>query len=114
MTAATPLEPATRKGAVRARMWQDLMTAHDAGRVRVTEIRASDYCGPEALTTDSAHVGKRFVEPLLAGKTAYVVGDPDAPHSWTAVGDIAATAVAVLESESGWGRPWVVPTAAPR
>ena len=114
MTAATPLRPTTRKGAVRARMWEDLVAAHRAGRVRVTEIRASDYCGPEALSTASAHAGKRFVEPLLAGRTAHVVGDPDAPHSWTAVDDIAATAVAVIGSESGWGRPWVVPTEPPR
>lgn len=114
MTASTPLRPTSRKGAVRARMWEDLMAAHRAGRVRATEIRASDYCGPESLATDSAHVGRRFVQPLLAGKTAYVVGDPDAPHTWTAVGDIAATAVAVLGSESGFGRPWVVPSAAPR
>ncbi|GAB2607354.1 NAD-dependent epimerase/dehydratase family protein [Pseudactinotalea suaedae] len=114
MTASTPLRPTTRKGAVRARMWEQLTEVHRAGRVRVTEIRASDYYGPESLSTDSAHLGKRFVMPLLAGRTAWVIGDPDAPHSWTAVGDIAATTAAAIASEHGWGRAWVVPTAAPR
>jgi nucleoside-diphosphate-sugar epimerase len=114
MTASTPLEPATRKGAVRARMWEKLMAAHRAGRVRVTEIRASDYCGPESLETQSAHLGARFVDPILAGKTAHVVGDPDAPHTWTAVADIAATVMAVLTSDAGWGRAWIVPTEPPR
>lgn len=114
MTAAEPLRPTTRKGAVRTRLWEELLDAHRAGRVQTTEIRASDYYGPEALTTDLAHAGRRLVEPVLAGRTAYVVGDPDAPHSWTAVGDIAATAVAAIGSDHAWGRPWIVPTDEPR
>lgn len=114
MTAAEPLRPVTRKGTVRARMWDELLEAQRAGRLRATEIRASDYYGPESLATDGAHAGRRLVEPVLAGKTAWVAGAPDAPHSWTAVGDIAATAVAALGSERAWGRPWIVPTDAPR
>jgi len=114
MTAAEPLRPHTRKGAVRARMWQELAEAHEAGDLRATEIRASDYYGPEALTTDGAHAGRRLVDPVLAGRTAWVVGRPEAPHSWSAVGDIAATAVAAVTSERAWGRPWVVPTPEPR
>lgn len=114
MTAAEPLRPATRKGAVRAGMWEELAAAHRAGDLRATEIRAADYYGPEALTTDGAHAGRRLVDPVLAGRTAWVVGRPDAPHSWTAVGDIAATAVAALSSDQAWGRPWIVPTDAPR
>lgn len=113
MTADLPLAPSTRKGAVRARMWEELRTAHVAGSIRATELRASDYYGPESLATASAHAGARLVDPVLAGKPAYVVGDPDAPHSWTAVGDIAATAMAVLGSDTAWGRPWIVPTDAP-
>lgn len=114
MTAAEPLRPSTRKGAVRARIWEELLAAHQAGDLRATEIRASDYYGPQALTTDGAHAGRRLVDPVLAGRTAWVLGEPDAPHSWTAVGDIAATAVVALTSGQAWGRPWVVPTDAPR
>jgi hypothetical protein len=36
----------TRKGRIRARMARDLMAAHDAGRVRVTVGRASDFRAP--------------------------------------------------------------------
>lgn len=114
MTADVPLAPSSRKGAVRARLWDELLAAHDAGRLRATELRASDYYGPEALATDGAHAGARLVTPVLAGKTAYVIGAPDAPHSWTAVGDIAAAAAAALRSDVAWGRPWIVPTDAPR
>ncbi len=114
MTADGPLDPPTRKGAVRAALWDELLAAHRAGRVRATEVRASDYIGPEALTTEGAHAGRRLVTPVLAGRTAFVFGQPDAPHSWTAVSDIAATVVAAIGSDEAWGRPWVVPTAEPR
>ena len=54
------------------------------------------------------------MDPILAGRTAQVVGEPDAPHTWTAVGDIADTVMAVLDSDDGWGRAWIVPTEPPR
>jgi nucleoside-diphosphate-sugar epimerase len=44
----TPLRPSDHKGALRAAMWRDALAAHEAGRVRVTEARASDYLGPTA------------------------------------------------------------------
>ena len=48
MTEATPLAATGRKGQVRARVWQDALAAHQAGRVRVAEVRASDFVGPGA------------------------------------------------------------------
>lgn len=113
MTADTPLDPPTRKGAVRVQIWHELLAAHESGRLRAAEVRASDYVGREAVGA-SAHAGRLLLTPVLAGRTASVVGDPDAVHSWTAVADIARTTVAVLGDPSAWGRGWVVPTAAPR
>src|SRR6266536_1896491 len=46
MTEDTPLASTGRKGRVRTRMWLDALAAHDAGRVRATEARASDFIGP--------------------------------------------------------------------
>src|SRR5258708_6695712 len=48
MTEATPLAATGKKGMVRARMWRDALAAHDAGRIKAVEIRASDYVGPGA------------------------------------------------------------------
>ncbi|MFV0407836.1 MAG: NAD-dependent epimerase [Propioniciclava sp.] len=112
MTADTPLDPPSRKGAVRADVWRRLIRAHTAGLIRAAEVRASDYVGPEAAAS-TAHAGGRFVDPILTGRTAWVLGDPDVRHSWAAVGDIARTAVAVID-QAAWGRPWVVPTTVPR
>ncbi|MFV0429756.1 MAG: NAD(P)-binding domain-containing protein [Arachnia sp.] len=111
MTADVPLDPPSRKGAVRTALWDTLLQAHASGRVRATEIRASDYVGPEAADS-GAHAGRRFVGPVLAGRTAWVLGDPEAPHSWATVSDIAATAIAAADAEA-WGRPWIVPSEPP-
>ncbi|GIG85759.1 NAD-dependent epimerase/dehydratase family protein [Plantactinospora endophytica] len=109
ITEAAPLRPYGHKGEVRARMWQDALAAHEAGRVRVTEVRGSDYLGAGAQTL----VTRLVVPKVLAGRPAYVPADLDAPHSWTYVGDVARTLVAVAADERAWGRPWHVPSQPP-
>src|SRR6516225_2568439 len=51
MTEQTPLAATGPKGRVRARVWQDALAAHRAGRVRATEVRAADFVGPGAEST---------------------------------------------------------------
>ena len=109
MTERTPLRPASAKAAVRVKMWQDALAAHEAGRIRATEVRGSDYLGAGAKTlfTD-------FILPsMLAGKTVRTPGDPDAPHSWTYTGDMARMLVTAAADERAWGKAWHVPTAPP-
>jgi nucleoside-diphosphate-sugar epimerase len=111
MTEDDQLVATGTKGRVRAAMWSDVLAAHRAGRVRVTEARASDFFGPGVVET--SFFG-RNVAALLAEKRIYTVGDPDVPHSWTYVPDVGR-ALAVLGTDGrAWGRPWHVPTAPPR
>jgi nucleoside-diphosphate-sugar epimerase len=107
----TPLRPSDHKGALRARMWHEALAAHEAGRVRVTEARASDYIGPTAPTASGLLA--RYAEATLAGRPAMVFGDPDAPHTWTAVDDIAATLAVLGRDERAWGSAWLVPSNPP-
>lgn len=111
MRATDPLDPPSIKGGVRAAMWADALSAHNQGRVRVTEARASDFIGPEL--GDTAHFGDRVINRILKGKSIQVVGDPDAAHSWTAVADVARTLVTLATNDRAWGRAWHVPTVAP-
>lgn len=110
MTEADPLAATGRKGRIRARMWTEALAAHRAGRLRACEARASDYFGPEVL---ASHVGERVVPRLLAGRSVRVVGDPDAPHSWTYVPDVGRTLATLGTSPPAWGRPWHVPSNPP-
>jgi nucleoside-diphosphate-sugar epimerase len=107
----TPLRPSDHKGALRARMWQEALAAHEAGRVRVTEARASDYIGPTAPAASGLLA--RYAEATLAGRPAMVFGDPDAPHTWTAIDDIAATLEVLGRDERAWGSAWLVPSNPP-
>ncbi len=109
MTPDLPLAAGYSKGQVRAQMWQDALAAHQAGRVRAVEVRASDYVGPGA----ESHLD-RAVPVLLAGKKVRVLGDPDAQHSWTHTEDMAATLVAVAGRPDSWGQPWHAPCTAVR
>jgi len=111
MTEDLPAAPVGRKGRVRAKMWSDALAAHEAGRARVTELRAADYFGPGA--GDQTPVGTRFVPPLLAGKRVTFLGDPAAPHSWTYLPDVARALATAGTDERARGRAWNVPTNPP-
>ena len=39
-------------------------------------------------------------------KDVKVLGDPDAPRSWSYTGDVARTLIACADDERAWGRPW--------
>lgn len=107
MTERTPLSATGVKGRVRVGMWRDALAAHEAGRVRVTEVRASDFVGSGAKTLFAELV----LPAVLAGRRVWVPADLDAPHSYTYLGDVARLLVTVAGDERGWGRPWHVPSA---
>lgn len=105
---------AVGKGTVRGQMWRDALKAHQAGRVRVTELRASDYFGADARAGMS-YVNTYVLRPAVAGKPIRLMfGDPDALHSWTYLADIGELAATLATDDRSWGRAWHVPTAAPR
>ena len=110
MTETSPLDPVEVKGRVRAAVWEKLFLAHLDGRLRAVEVRASDYMGPGAGAT--SQLGTRFFEPVIAGRTAWVVGDPGAEHSWSYLDDIAATLKAAIRYGGQWGKAWHVPSTA--
>ena len=113
MTEETPLSPHGTKGEIRSRMWLDALAAHEAGRLRATELRASDYFGPGA-SAGTSYLNQYVIGPAAAGRTVrLVMGEPDVPHSWTYLDDIGALAAVLATDERSWGRAWHVPTAAP-
>jgi nucleoside-diphosphate-sugar epimerase len=110
MTEATPLAATGRKGRVRARVWQEALAAHEAGRVRVTEVRASDFVGPGA---ESA-LGERILRRVRQGKSVSVLGRADRPHTWSFTDDVARMLVVAGTEPKAWGRAWHVPSNEPR
>ena len=104
ITQKTPLAATHPKLRMRAQMWQDALAAAEAGRIRTTEVRASDYIEQNGLL--SFGVG----QPLLAGRRAYIPAPLDVPHSWTSIRDCARTLATVATDERAYGQAWLVPT----
>jgi nucleoside-diphosphate-sugar epimerase len=104
MTQKTPLAATHPKLRLRAEMWAGALAAHEAGRIRATEVRASDYIEANGLL--SLGLGKA----LLAGRRAYVPAPLDMPHSWTSISDCARALVTVAADERALGQAWLVPT----
>jgi nucleoside-diphosphate-sugar epimerase len=107
ITERTPLTATHPKLRLRADMWRDALAAHEAGRIRATEVRASDYI--EANSIFSFALGK----PLRAGRRAFSPAPLDVPHSWSSVTDVAATLVTASTDERALGKAWLAPTNPP-
>ncbi|GHF28330.1 NAD-dependent epimerase [Streptomyces mashuensis] len=112
LTEDLPLAATGPKGRVRAAVWEQARTLHEQGRVKAVEVRASDFFGPGV--TDGGHLAARVMPRLLHGRPVSVLGDPDAPHSWTYLPDVARVMAEVAGDERAWGRAWHVPTEPPQ
>ena len=93
MTETTPPAGANPKLKLRAQMWRDALAAHEAGRIRATEVRSSDIL--QGTGVFSATMAK----PLLAGRRAVLPMPLDHPHTFTSVNDVAAALVTVASDE---------------
>jgi nucleoside-diphosphate-sugar epimerase len=108
MTESTPLAPITTKGRVRTRMWTDALAAHDAGRVRVTEIRASDFLGAAAGSVFNFVATRQ----ILAGEPVLYPAPVDVEHAWTATADVGRALARIGLDDRAFGRAWHVPNVA--
>lgn len=108
ITEDLPYAATTRKGRIRAHMAEELLAAHAAGKVRVAIGRASDFFGPEVLNSAA---GERLFSPAIAGKTVQVLGNPDLPHTYTYMADIAKGLVLLGERPEALGQAWHLPSA---
>jgi len=111
MVAGQPDAATDHKGRLRAGMWAEAKSRHEAGRLRAVEVRGADYVG--AGVGANGHI-TRHLATATKGKAAWVIGKPDLPHSWTDVADMARTLVAVADRPEAWGQVWHAPTGAPR
>jgi nucleoside-diphosphate-sugar epimerase len=113
MDETTPASPCSRKGATRALLAASLQEAVRRGDVRAVTGRASDFFGPGGAMTA---FGERFWTRLFAGKGAEVLGNPDTPHTYHFIPDVAAGLAALGEagdeaSGATTGVRWILPCA---
>jgi nucleoside-diphosphate-sugar epimerase len=107
MTEDLPLAATTVKGRTRAAMTAELLAAAGAGRVRIAVGRASDFFGPGI--TQGSTLGERVFGNALAGRRADFIGNPDLPHTYSYVPDIAAGLATLGTDARAAGQVWHLP-----
>ena len=110
ITEATPETPTSRKGIVRREIVRRLLDAHTAGRAQVTVGRLSDYYGPHSTNSMIDSLG---IEPAVKGKDPRALLDPDQPHTFHYLPDVARAFATLVEEPTADGRVWILPAAPP-
>lgn len=103
-----PYAANTRKGKVRAEMADQLMSAHQAGKLRVAVGRGSDFYGPGVLEST---LGDRVFYPMLAGKAASATGNIELPHTYTYIEDFGTGLAMLGQADNALGQTWHIPNA---
>jgi nucleoside-diphosphate-sugar epimerase len=106
LTEDLPLKATWANGVARAKVWQENKALNDAGKLRVTEVRGSDYI----CANEQSRMGDRVVPNLIAGKAIQLLGAIDQPHTWTDPDDVAKLMITLAEDDRSWGKPWHVPS----
>ncbi|MBZ0266946.1 NAD-dependent epimerase/dehydratase family protein, partial [bacterium] len=105
----TPMNPRSRKGEIRARLARSLVEAHRRGDVRAVTGRASDFYGPGGVGT---HFTDRFWKQVFAGKPAEILPNPDTPHTYHYIPDVAEGLKRLgAAPDDALGRAWMLPCA---
>lgn len=93
MTEDSPIQPASKKGEVRAQIADMLIRAMDNEQINATIGRSADFYGPES------RISSRFFTGTLNEGKAYWMGSADTMRTWSYVAD-NARALAILGNDS--------------
>jgi nucleoside-diphosphate-sugar epimerase len=97
LTEEMPYVATTRKGKVRASVARSVEEAHARGRLNASIVRGSDFFGPRVV---KSVFGEAFFRAARTGKKANLLGNPDLPHAYTFVRDMARLMVRVGEASA--------------
>jgi len=106
----TPVRPTSRKGAVRARIADELMHSAANGDVQALIARSADFYGPGRQA--NSVLTQTVFERLANGKAAQWLLSLDCPHSFTYTPDAARGTAMLGNTADACGGIWHLPTAA--
>lgn len=110
ITEESPVLPKSKKGELRARMANEVISAHERGDIRATMLRSSDYYGPGVR---GSAMGEMVFGNLIAGKKAQVGGSAEMPHSWSYIEDVGRAAAILGTHDEALGKVWIAQHAPP-
>ena len=103
-----PHRPLGPKGRARAAAVDHVLEAHRFERIGADVVCASDFYGPGVTC---ALLGDRVFRPATEGGIINLLGDVDAPHSFTYLEDFARAIVVIAGEAGSFGQIWHVPEA---
>ena len=111
MTEETPVSPCSRKGEIRARVADLLLSAAGRGDLRALIARSADFYGPYARGSSVPML--LVIGRMADGKKAQWLANAHARHSLTYTLDCGKALALLSKSENAYGQVWHIPTASP-
>jgi nucleoside-diphosphate-sugar epimerase len=108
MTEALPNAATGPKGALRGQLANDVLKAHQSGKVCAVILRASHFYGP---FVENAVLSLSALKAIQSGKSVPVLGNPNLPHSLTYMPDVAAALEIAGRDPRADGQIWHIPSA---
>jgi nucleoside-diphosphate-sugar epimerase len=103
----TPINPISRKGEVRRKIAEQLLTEIDLGHIEALIARSADFYGPEAYNTLTYIT---LFQRLKEGKKPQWMINPKLKHSFTYTPDAAKGTALLGNTPSAYGKVWHLPT----
>jgi nucleoside-diphosphate-sugar epimerase len=107
ITEETPLNPPSKKGAVRDAISQKLMNEVKAGNINALIARSADFYGPNVATSV---LTETVYKNLKKGKKAQWMADASKIHSFTYVPDAAKATALLGNTHDAYNQVWHLPT----
>lgn len=107
MTEDSPINPPSRKGAVRKQIAEMLMNEVKAGRLMALIARAADFYGPG---NENSFVSEVVYKNFKKGKAANWFSSVDKKHSFTYTPDAAKATALLGNTDDAYNQVWHLPT----
>jgi nucleoside-diphosphate-sugar epimerase len=109
MTESSPLNPSSKKGAIRKQVDQILLDAMEGGRLNACIVRSADFYG--YTSPQKSLLLDLVIRRMTHGKSPQWFYTIDQKHSFSYIPDVASALFMLAGSEKSWGQVWNVPTA---
>jgi nucleoside-diphosphate-sugar epimerase len=110
MTEATPYNPVSKKGELRAKLAIQLMDEVKAGNITAMIARAADFYGPNCNTSV---LNTLVFDKMAKGKKAQWMVNNTVVHSFTFTPDCGKALWLLSQNQNAWNQVWNMPTATP-
>lgn len=107
LTEASPVNPPSRKGKVRAEIAQLILNEISSGALTAMIVRAADFYGPGI---NSSVLQETVYKPFKKGKTAVWMGNRSKVHSFTYTPDAARATALLGNTPDAYNQVWHLPT----